>query len=710
VILRGASAAIFLLATLYASQAVAIRLFPGRGRAVRWTAASLLGCWTAICVFHLLASLGQFRLLPALIVALAGSLATRWATRVEARQVLSLVADDIGTACRYLEGSGGPWRRAGRLALVSLVGTAVTRAIILPPLGWDSITYHAVKAAMWVQTGGSLPLELPGFWSDFKYFPPAGEILGAWAMLPFHTDLAYGLVDVALWLCCWPVLHALARQLGIAERFLPLCSLYLLTVPAVYFWIGSGYVEVAMHFFALGGLLFLLRCLEGKEKATSLALSILAWSSATAVKIMALPLLLLSGTVILLMMLRDRGVDRATRRGLLCGGLAAAVVLVPVLVRNTLHLGLPLSPFPASLAGLTLGKIGPALEWLSQSKQWSWGRELEALVRVLGIGAGPNLGPVAVVVLAAGLAATGVLLKNRPIPTGLLIGFAAFSAWPYFGKAYATSRVTMYGGNGRFLYGVLVVAALLLAVQLSRGRRTRLRSTLGVLVVAAALGSVLTNLVANTSSLEWLALATGALVLPILVTATARARPGAPEGTRAVALAGGMFLAAILVPAALHPYRTELRYEAVERSTMGHEILTYWTPMAARLDEPDQAYRLAFSQAPLRAVRNFLYYFMGSRFQNELHFIPPTRDGKTPDLSLSDDSLLLQFDYEGWKRRLHREGITHIVVLLPPWHELDWLLNNEGDFTFLIGDPSFYGLWRVQSPPTSQLLPAGAVP
>jgi hypothetical protein len=710
VILRGASAAILVLATLYAGQAAAIRLVPSKQRAVRWTAASLLGCWAAVCVFHLLASLGQFRLFPALLVALAGSLATHRATGVGARQILSLVADDIGAACRYLEGPGGRWRSAARLALIALVGTVVSRAVILPPLGWDSITYHAVKAAMWVQTGGALPLELPGFWSDFKYFPPAGEILGAWAMLPFHADLAYGLVDVALWLCCWPVLHALARQLGVAERFLPLCSLYLMTVPAVYFWIGSGYVEVSMHFFALGGLLFLLRSIEGKQKATSLGLSILAWGSAVAVKIMALPLLLLSGAAILFVVLRDRGVDRATSLGTLCGGLAAGAVLGPVLLRNTLHLGFPLSPFPASVAGLTLGEIGPALEWLGQSKEWSWDRELEALVRVLGIGAGPNLGPIAVVVLAAGLAAAAALLKIRPVSTLLLIGFAAFTAWPYFGKAYATSRVTMYGGNGRFLYGVLVVATMLVALRASRERRPRLRLALGALVVAAALGSVLTNLVSNASSLEWPALLIGAAALPMLVRAAARQRPGSPVGTRAVALVTGIFLAASLPAPFLQAYRTELRYEALDRSRVGHEVLTYWAPMAALVDEPDRSYRLAFSQAPLRALRNFLYYFMGSRFQNELHFVPPTHDGRTPDLSLPDDRLLLQFDLEAWKHRLHRQGITHVVVLLPPWHELPWLRGNAEEFTFLIGDPSFYGLWRVEPRPIAEVSPASGEP
>jgi hypothetical protein len=414
-----------------------------------------------------------------------------------------------------------------------------------------------------------------------------------------------------------------------------------------------------------------------------------------AVKIMALLLLLLSGAAILFILLRDRGMDRAIRLGTLSGGLAGAAVLGPVFVRNTLHLGFPLSPFPASVAGLTLGKIGPALEWLSRSKEWSWDRELEALVRVLGIGAGPNLGPIAAVVLAAGLAAAAALLKTRPVTTSLLIGFAAFTAWPYFGKAYATSRVTMYGGNGRFLYGVLAVATLLLAMQLSHSRHRRATTLVGALVVAAAVGSALTNLISNASILEWPALLIGAAILPAPLTATARRRLGVPAGTRAVVLAGGIFVATSLAAPALQTYRSGLRYEFLDSSRMGHEILTYWAPMAALVDQPNRAYRLAFSQAPLRAVRNFLYYFMGSRLQNELHFVSPTRDGRTPDLALPEADLLLQLDREAWAQRLHRKGITHIVVLLPPWLELEWLRGNDEDFIFLVGDPSFYGLWQV---------------
>jgi hypothetical protein len=708
VILRGASAALLLLVTLYASNAAAIRLVSSRQRSVRWTAAGLLACWSAICVFHLLAALQQFRILPALIIALAGGISIRWMTGLGVQRVFSLVLDDLIVACRYLQGSGGPGRTLARLALVSLVGTVAVRALILPPLGWDSITYHAVKAAMWVQTGGSLPLELPGLWSDFKYFPPAGEILGAWAMLPFHSDLAYSLVDVALWLGCWSVLHALARQVGVAERLLPYCSLYLLTVPAVHSWIGSGYVDVTMHFFALGGLLFILRWADGRQETVSLSLWILAWSSAVAVKITALPLLLLGGVVILVAMIRRRGADRATLPGLLSGGLAAAMVLLPIFLHNYRHLGFPLSPFPARIAGLTLGRIGPALDWISQSEAWSWDRELVALVRVLGIGAGPNLGPIAVAVLAASLPAAMARLRARPLETSLLIGFAACTAWPYFSKAYAITRVTRYGGNGRFLYGVLVVAALLVAAGIASMGSRRTERAVITLTVAAAVGSALTNLIVNASSLEWPALLIGAIALPLLVTGIARCRSGAVAGTRAAALAGGILLATSLAAPSLQSYRSELRYESLDRSRMGHEILTYWTSMAAMLDDPDRAHKLALSQAPFHYAGSFLYYFMGSRFQNELHFVPPTRDGGTPELSLPEDHLRRQRDFEAWFRRLHQKGITHVVVLTPPWHELDWLQANPQDFIFVLGDPGFYGLWRVRRAASSELSPAAA--
>ena len=52
---------------------------------------------------------------------------------------------------------------------------------------------------------------MPGGWSMFRLFPSGGESLGAWAMLPFHDDTFYMLVDAAIWLAWLPALRAVRR-------------------------------------------------------------------------------------------------------------------------------------------------------------------------------------------------------------------------------------------------------------------------------------------------------------------------------------------------------------------------------------------------------------------------------------------------------------------------------------------------------------------
>ncbi|MFQ5528694.1 MAG: hypothetical protein ACE5GX_20865 [Thermoanaerobaculia bacterium] len=63
---QGAAAAFFIATTLYCAHATVAKLLPGVDRTVRWSAAAMLGCWTAISSFHLLASFGLFRLAAAL--------------------------------------------------------------------------------------------------------------------------------------------------------------------------------------------------------------------------------------------------------------------------------------------------------------------------------------------------------------------------------------------------------------------------------------------------------------------------------------------------------------------------------------------------------------------------------------------------------------------------------------------------------------------
>ncbi len=242
-ILEGIAAVWLLGNATYCSHALAVAMLP-RGRiAERWSLASVISISAAIAAFQILALFGAFRLEAAATLGPILSALTLGATRQGPIRVFVAVGRDLIAAVLVVIGSGGPVPRLLRVLLATGMLSVLWRALVLPPLGWDSITYHAPKAALWLQSGGSLPFDLPGGWAFYRYYPPGGEILAAWAMLPFHDDTFYLLVDVVFWLLWAPVLICLQRELEIRKEWHLGVCVYLMCVPAVYYFIPSGYVD-----------------------------------------------------------------------------------------------------------------------------------------------------------------------------------------------------------------------------------------------------------------------------------------------------------------------------------------------------------------------------------------------------------------------------------------------------------------------------------
>lgn len=710
---QGAAALFLVGAVLYGAQAAALRLLPDAGRSARWAAAAVLGCWAAICAFHLLSSLVLFRLPAALgLAAMTAAMVGAW-SRVSVRRLVSVLADDARCAALAVRGGALGRRRLGRIGLVALVGSVVGRAVVLPPLGWDTMTYHAVKAGLWVQSGGQLDLALPGFWADYRYFPPGGSILAAWAMLPFGDDLPYLWVDVVMWLGLGAVLHALARLFKVSAELRFWLIGYLLTVPGVYFLIGSGYIDVTLHLLLLAGLLFLLRALEGHEPAVAIGLWLLAWGTAQTVKVTVLPLLALAPLFAVAVLRRHRAQRRGIRTGIVLGSLGAAAALGPIVAVAIRDLGHPLSPFPARIAGLELGRIGESLELLRDTPGWSWTAELNALFRMFGGGSGASLGPLAIVAACLGVLGARQVLRRRPLfaTAGLLFGLA--SAVPYFSPSYASNRVMLASQLGRFLYPMVVVLAMFAAARLQSMLRPNHRRVLGWLVVATIAATVLTNWVANASVAEWPAAAVAAILVaasPWLTGGLRRIGASVPRPGPLTAIATGALLALLSIIAPLRSYRDSLRYELLTASRAANDPPTYWVPLARAVDHPERSERIAIAGGPDDFPTGFYYMFLGRRLQNRLAYVPTSRSGAPPTPWAPGAESSEPLDRHAWRRRLDDLEITYVASLLPPGPEIEWMLDRPAEFRWVAGDPSAYGLWRVSPGSGAEDRPAESAP
>ncbi len=662
----------------------------------------MVGCWAAICSFHLLASFGLFRLPAALGLAALTALLVRQWSGITIRQIAAILVEDVQEAAGYALGTGSSVSRFGRCVLVALIGSIAGRALILPPMGWDTVTYHGVKAGLWVQSGGLLDLAVPGYWADYRYFPPGGEILSVWAMLPFGDDLAYLWVDIATWLCLAVVLHALARQFAVAAGSRPLLIAYLLTVPGLYFWIGGGYVDVTVQLLLLGGLLFLLRAIDQKQSPVAVGLWLLAWGTAQAVKVTVLPLLALSPVLALAVVRRNRDRQRRVYLGAVAGGLAVLAVVGPILVHSTRELGFPLSPFPARIGGQTLGEIGEALALMRDTPGWSWGGEVRAFFRMFGFASGASLGPIAIVAVLLGVFASIRAMRRELLSASVALLFCALCAAPYLSPSYASTRMILASQSGRFLYPVLVVLAMFAVAYMPMILRASHQKLLAYFVVATVVGTVLTNLLVNGSPGEWpMSLAVMILVagLLYLVDGLRRRRPAGwvGLGTSTVATATSLtLLAGLLALAPLRSYRNSLRYELLRTSRISNDLPTYWVPLAAAVDDPERRERIALAGGPRRFPNGFYYFFLGSRLQNRLVYVPPTESGGVPAPWRPGAEWPGQLDSSAWLRRLREQGITYVASLLPRGPEMDWMEANPAEFTLVVGDSAGYGLWRFE--------------
>jgi len=459
-------AQLLVLATLYVAYGLARRALPRAPVALRWSGTAALGLWLSSAAFHLLLPLELFRLPVAAIGAALLVAGVRLSGGPSLQAWGEELARDFAWLPRCWKLQDGTLQRA--LFLFVLLAGLVTlvRAALLPPLGWDAVTYHAPKAAMWVQSGGPIALEAPGGWGFYRHYFGGGEILYAWAMLVFSGDFAVGLVDASVWLLLGVALYALAQELGVRARHRLAGVVYLLALPGMRLAVGAGYVDLTLTLASVLAVLFSVRFSRVRD-AGSLLLAAMSLGVAAGVKLTVAPAAALLWLLLAGVLWRDR---RAGLGGVLAAGtLAAAAVCVPWLAWNALYTGYPLSPMDLEIGGLRLGESTDALAWYFDRPRvhpYLLERELAALARVFPAPWTPSrhLSVLSLVPLLLFLPAGLRLARKRP---GAALAILAV-VLPLLAFAYSPgfSFVRQYQRWGRF---VLPVLCLVVVTTLPRG-------------------------------------------------------------------------------------------------------------------------------------------------------------------------------------------------------------------------------------------------
>jgi hypothetical protein len=656
-----------------AAYVAATRACGRRGLLLRAVAAVIALLWVATVLFHLLAALRLFALVPG--VACAVLLAGLAARAAGGPRALGRALRRDGDALRRIASKvrTSP-HRFWILAFALLASPGLLRAIAIPPLGWDTLTYHGVKAAMWVQNGGVDSMVGTGPWAYYRNMLAGGEVFTAWAMLPMRADTLTGIVEVAQWLALALASLALARELRAREPYGSAAAGAVLAVPTLFVLPGSGYVEPGMLLALVGSLALGLRGLRGRP-----ALLLLAGGGFGVSAAAKLPMVPLCGLLLALFVLFAFARGNARRRVLAVAGIAAFLAaLGPWLWLSYSRTGAIFSPLPIRIGELVLGHAPPEVAWMLSrplpAMDWL-AREGKVLLRVFHAPIFRSESPGMVSLAALALAPFGfVRLARRERSAAVALGSAlVVSAALYLSPGLAPVRVYWTFSSSRFLLPFFALAVLVAVSGLRSGSRAAL-----FVLRAFALYALAGHLGWGFGRASWLGAAAAAGIVASLAAAFGFRR----RGRLAVRLA--VTVAALVC---LGVARDALRHDALANDFMIHRDVRAWAGAVPLVDRPGEPRVVAVTSGPKRSLDNwFAYPFFGSRLQNTVVYVPPSREGGIDETANFDD----------WLPRLRDRGVTEVMSFEPASVELGWMEARPDRFERLSGDGAGWGLYRVR--------------
>jgi hypothetical protein len=688
--LRVAAALWLIGCTLIASYRIGSAVVGPRGLALRWTAVAMAGMWLATVGFHLLLALGWFTLPAALAaVTLLGLGALVVAPR---RAPLSrAVAGDA----RRLRALGAAHRRSPNRAatffFLAMGVPIVLRTLIVPPLGWDTLTYHGVRAALWVQSGRYTFDPAPGPWTVYRHFFAGSEVLAAWAILPLHGDLFAGLVSAVQWLGVGLAGYAAARELGLRDPYASTAAGVGLFIPTLQLLVGSGYVEPALYAALLGSVALALRFLRQPRGAVA-CLALAAGGLAVGIKLTAaLPALAIGALVALWGLLARRPGAPRLPMWIGLGGFAALAPVLPWVWHCYRETGY-LVTMPVQVLGVRLGESDPALAWFLERPglaPYTWEAEESALEAVFAPPgtATEALGLFSLLPLALFPLGLAIRARRHPLQALLLLGaFLAMLAF-YYLPAVSVPRLLWSTNASRFLIGVVLLALPVSFLWCPAWPRAGQLYRRLVLLCSGFYAWFFAHFLWSAAELQ-----DAPVVLLALVAAGLLAwRLARRSRALALAFAVGFLIAGGVL---LEAHRIATRYVTARESNQLHWQPKYWVDAAQLLDDPAQPHVIALTSGPEQNYDHwFSLYFLGRELQNRLTYLPVSRDGSILPFG-STGELERQADRESWLRRLRRRRVTEVMTFRPLSVEKGWMDGMPERFQKLTGGDD-WGLYRI---------------
>jgi hypothetical protein len=668
-------------AALWTSFVVARRLVVTESSSLRLTATLIVFLSLQHVAFEVLTRLHVFRPLVALSFWGALTFVVQWKCQGNlARQDLRRLAIRTFVACQTLLRSPVRAMLFSWALVVSLARLAA--GLVVPPLSWDSLTYHLFKPARWVHYGYQFQQLAPDQWRYTEFFPQAGEYPWGWAMLASGNDALLPIAGFFLWASCGLAAYGLTRTLG-GQR-IPAFYVGLITafIPAIQVEMVTGYVDIfVLLVFLLSGI-----ALVRLEKEGSLrwaALAGLSLGLAGASKLSGPTVAGLGFLGVVLIVLLGRTGSAKAHRGLKLAVAAGALLLImaPGYLQTWFQMGSPFYPLTIRL-GHRVILPGNSELFALYARQLSPAEKVAASLRVFlkalfipfsrpqheYMGFGPGTLPL--VPLAAIALYQRLRRRRAHISASTCLAMALVPALLMLSKDFAAQRAAWYIVMGRLIASLPALIAVLAAQFHKRIARHLLiaASIVGLLFgwpkgLARPVVKAMTELLPVTAWAAVVALAMGLLVV---------------AGRRTRILAGWGILASLVVFCGIvtTPWasvRAKYRYRIYAATTSDDtafvmhllwDIHSSAWPIWQYLDD-GQPHRIDACYGWDGIGHNgFRYPLVGSSLQNEVLYVPLSHSGAVIDYR--DAELVRnETDREAWLARLAREKIEYVVTGYP---------------------------------------------
>ncbi|MEY4514839.1 MAG: hypothetical protein RLZZ450_6961 [Pseudomonadota bacterium] len=699
VVLRALAALVMIACTLvFCVRAVRLAL-PTLTLPLRWGAILGVGMWVSTMGFHALRGLGLFNLPAGLLGTTAlGAIAVYalperapvgWALRREWRALKAVASLFVRNKF---------WFATSLFA--ALFALLALRSLIVPPLGWDTITYHGPRMVHWLQTNQFTFDPGPGPYSFYRHFFSGGEALMVWSLLPFHSDLFANLVTIVQWVGVGCASWGLARALGVREPFAATSGGLVMFVPVLMLEMNTGYVEAPLNLALLLGVGLAVQCLRRPNGALAIAAA-MSLGVAAGIKLPGAPpgVIVLAALLVRLLLFRQAALrQRLTWIALsIVGG---ALPVWPWVAQAYAETGYPLSPMPVKVLGWTLGVSSPAMDWYQEREKLvphQWESEASALSRLFSeVGftseaVGPSLGVTSLVPLIVAWLGVLVLLRRRPLLACVMAAAMAVPWAAHFSSGLSVPRLLWSVSVARYLIGLLGMAIPLSFVWCRPGSSlatTYQRVLLFISLLWVAIP--LRHGFGNWEMRELMVVGTCLIVLGALLGQVFR-----PDRARTTWQRYGLAAALLALScSALQLRRDQTRALACSSSFALHASLRFWASSIAKIDKPDVVHKIAVTGGPWRnSDQWFYYFFFGSRFQNVIEYVPPTRDAGIAHFGPRGD-FAQRADRESWLTRIDQRKMTDVLTFPPRSLEQEWMESLPERFRKLEGSED-WGLYTV---------------